>query len=136
MKRALFIIALACMPFGLWAAEQIDVYSSDFWEIPGATNKTTWIEIHNSKEAQKSGVAHISVHARKKGDPIWKVEGICPHIAITTEALKRSVSHPYKTRGAYPEHFYEAYDRWKEAEKAGQATICSTTLQDCLSKLQ
>ena len=118
------------------ADPQPDIYSSNLWEINGQPTKITWIEIHNSKEAQSSGITHVSVHARKKGSPVWELEWVCSHIAITTDALKRSVIRPLKERGAYPEHFYEAYHRWQADEKNGKAIICSTSIQEWLKEHQ
>ncbi len=104
MRTRLILIAAAVAILfpSAYAAERTDIYSTARWEISGPTSQTTWIEIFNGKEVKTSGVAHISVHARKKGQPVWEACWICPHIAITTEALKRSVIHPYKGRGMYP----------------------------------
>jgi hypothetical protein len=109
-----------------------DIYSTDYWEIAGKTGYVTWVEIHNSQEAGTGGIAHVSVMTRKKSAPVWEPEWLCPHIAITTEALQHSVIRPFKTRGTYPERFKEAYARWKEDEKNGTALICTTSIQDFL----
>jgi hypothetical protein len=85
--RTLFLAAVfAIVLSDRGAAEQPDIYSTDFWEIPGPASKTTWVEVHNSKEAKISGIAHISVHTRKKGAPVWELNWVCDHIAITTGA--------------------------------------------------
>jgi hypothetical protein len=128
----LAIISLAVLAEG--ASLQPDIYSTDFWEIGGKPGNDTWVEIHNTKEAQTNGVAHVSVITREKGSPVWKIKRVCNHIAITTEALKRSVIRPFKTRSVYPEAFYEAYDRWKKDKAKGTAAICSTSLQDVLNQ--
>jgi hypothetical protein len=135
--RALFLAVafLTAVPIAQ-SAPQPDIYSSDFWEIAGQPKKITWIEIHNSKEAQSSGIVHVSVLARQKGAPVWELEWVCNHIAITAEALKRSVIRPFKTRGAYPEKFYDAYHRWLADEKDGKAIICSTSIQEWLKEHQ
>ena len=118
------------------AAEQPEIYSTDYWEIPGPANKITWVEIHNSKEAKISGIAHVSVLSRKKGDPVWELVWVSDHIAITTEALKRSVSRPFKTRGAYPERYYEARKKWQDDQNIGKAIICCTSIQELLKEHQ
>jgi hypothetical protein len=41
---------------------------------------------------------------------------------------------PLKTRGAYPERFYEALHRWQEDEKIGKANVCSTSIQEWLKE--
>lgn len=111
-------------------AAETDLYSSDFWEIAGTSKNVTWVEIHNSQEARKSGIAHVSILTKKKGDPGWELAWVHPHLAITTDALKRSVIRPLKIKGAYPEKFMEAYGRWKEDEKRGTASVCTTSIQD------
>lgn len=132
MRTLLFTIAVfCCLPFAV-AEPPPDVYSAVYWQIAGQPGKTTWIEIHNRQEAQTSGVAHIMILARKRGAPVWEVEHVCDHLAITTAALQLSVVRPYKTRAVYPERYFEAYDRWKADEQKGTAVVCSTSIQDFL----
>jgi hypothetical protein len=133
MKTLPALFTVACLGIlSTKAGSQPDIYSTDYWEIPGPSGKITWIEIHNRKEAAASGIAHISVMARKKSSPVWELEWVCDHLAITTDALQRSVVRPLKTRGAYPERFLAGYDRWKEDEKKGSAVVCATSIEDFL----
>ncbi len=132
MRTLLIVITIFCGLRVAAAEPPPEVYSTDYWQIAGQPGKTTWIEIHNRQEARTSGIAHIEVLARKKGAPVWEVEHVCDHLAITTAALQRSVVSPYKTRGAYPESYLEAYHRWKADEQKGIAFVCSTSIQDFL----
>lgn len=135
MNRLLVIFVLLTVAFSdANAGSPPDIYSTNFWEITGVAGNVTWVEIHNSKEAQTNGVAYVSVITRKQGAPVWQLEWLCPHIAITTEALKRSVIRPFKTREAYPERYFEAHARWLEDQKKGVSVICSTSVQDCLKQ--
>ena len=109
-----------------------EIYSTPCWLIPGAPGKITWIEIHNPTEAPVSGIAHIEVLTRKKGAHGGEIERVCPHLAITTEALCRSVTRPYKTLGLYPESYFSAYREWQAAEKQRTAPICSSSIQEFL----
>ena len=137
MKSLFIFMALMTLAISpARAGAQPDIYSTDFGEITGKAGNDTWVEINNRKEAQTNGVAHISVITRTKGAPVWKIEWVCPHIAITTDALKRSVIRPFKARAVYPEAFYEAYGHWKTDKKKGPAVICSTSVQDFLKKRQ
>ena len=111
-----------------------DVYSTDYWQIAGEPSMVTWIEIHNREEAPTSGVAHVEVLARKRGAPVWEVEHVCGHLAVTTAALQRSVLRPYRTGSVYPETFITAYQRWRADEQKGAAAVCSTTIQDVLPR--
>ncbi|MEA3188673.1 MAG: hypothetical protein QOD99_2503 [Chthoniobacter sp.] len=54
--------------------------------------------------------------------------------APRSDALKRSVTRPFRTRGAYPERYYEALQRWQHDQKEGKALICSTSIQDWLKE--
>ena len=113
-----------------------EVFSSAFWEIAGKPGYLTWVEIHNLKEAPASGIAHISIHARKKGAPVWEFVWLRPHLAISADALKRSVLRPLKIRGAYPERYQDAFHRWEEEKKKGTATICETSIAEALKARQ
>ncbi len=128
----LLIAAVFCgLPFAV-AEPPLEVYSTDCWQISGQPGKITWIEIHNRQQAQTSGIAHLEVLARKKGVPVWEIEHVCAHLAVTTAALQHSVTHPYKTRPVYPETYAVAYERWKTDEQKGTAVVCSTSIQDFL----
>src|SRR2546423_657051 len=105
-----------------------NIYTTIYWKVEGKAGYVTWVEIHNIQEARTNGVAHVSIVARKTNSPVWQIEWVCPHIAITTDALKRSVIEPFKTREAYPERFYEAYNRWQAGEKLGKAVVCTNSI--------
>lgn len=104
----------------------------DIWEIKGEKDKITWVVIHNPDGARKSGIVHIEVIARKKGAPEWSVEHVCNHMAITEEALSKSVIRPLKTGKVYPESFDSAYSEWQEQAGKGNKVVCTTSLAECL----
>ena len=112
----------------------VEIYSTPYWLIAGALGKITWVEIHNLAQAPVSGVAHLEILARKQGAHRGEIEHVCSHLAITTEALRRSVIRPYKTLGVYPESYFGAYERWKAEEKQGRAIVCSTSIQEFLKE--
>jgi hypothetical protein len=137
MKHLLTFIAVFCIfTVPARAESKPDIYSTAFWLIPGPPEKITWVEIMNREEARTTGIAHVWVLARRKGAPSWEIEHVSCHIAITTEALQRSVIQPYKTRGAYPDSYFEALGRWHNEEKKGTAIICTTSIADCLKQQQ
>lgn len=133
-RLLIFIAALSLGISAVRGGSPPEIYSTPFWEIAGPPGKVTWVEIHNIPEAQTTGVAHVSIITRKKGAPVWELEWVCPHVAITTDALRRSVIRPFKTRGSYPERFNEAYYRWQQDEQKGTAQIYSTSIQDFLKQ--
>ena len=134
MNRLFVFFAAFALVVPVLHAAAPDLYSTDCWEIEGAPGRITWVEIHNRAEAPSTGVAHVSILTRKKGAPASEVEWLVPYIAITTEALQRSVLRPFKTRSVYPERYLEAYKRWQADEQSGTAAICSNSLQDALKQ--
>jgi uncharacterized protein DUF5086 len=117
------------------AGQKPDLFAhrTGLWSLAPQGDTLRWIEIHNLDEAGRSGVFHVEVLARRRGDPAWKVKHVAPHVAITTAALERSVVAPL-TRGAvYPETFDAAYRKWQEARSAGgRAPVCDSTIDECL----
>ena len=132
MKNLLILIAVLCIPFiTMHADSQPDIYSTAFWLVPGSPGKITWIEIRNIEEAKTTGIAHVWVLARKKG----YFESVCDHIAITTEALRRSVIRPCKPFSPlYPERYEQSLRNWESDEKQGKAIICTTSIVDYLKQ--
>jgi hypothetical protein len=114
------------------AALPLDVYSTNYWEIAGSAEKMTWVEIHNRQEAKSTGIAHIEVLARRRSDPVWEVQHVCFHMAITTDALRRSVLRPVQVKSVYPETYEAAFARWKLAAQEGSPMICTTSIEDYL----
>jgi Domain of unknown function (DUF5086) len=100
------------------------------WEVRGASGRITWVELHDLDPADPS-VIHVEVLSRKKRDS--SIRHIRDHLAITLEALQRSVVGPLRDqRGVYPETFYFAHKRWAEAVADGKRDVCSTTLYECV----
>jgi Domain of unknown function (DUF5086) len=114
-------------------AEQPALRSVKNWEIRGAPGRITWVELHDV-EPSDSSVIHIEVLSRKKGDS--SIRHIRDHLAITLDALQRSVVRPLRDqRGVYPESFYFAHKRWQEAAAKGKRDVCSTTLYECVDTM-
>ena len=96
-----------------------------------------WVEIHNLGGAKQTGLFHVEVLGRRRGDPAWKVEHLVPHLAITTAALRRSIVEPLAGLSVYPETFEDAYRLWQKAGgAAGKRPICESTVDDCLRALE
>jgi len=113
------------------AASPADLFAhkAGIWALPETETHNRWVVIHNLEAAKTSGVFHIEVIARKKGAPKWSITRLCPHMAITGEALARSVTQPRSSGAVYPEGFDDAYGAWK---KGGQKPICSQSVIECL----
>jgi hypothetical protein len=54
-------------------------------------------------------------------------------MAVTRAALQASVIRPIRRDEPYPEHFHQAMRRWLKLREAGEATLCATTVTECLS---
>ena len=132
-----FVILLSApmlWPFTAAGDDGPDIFGHPLgiWKIEGNALQKQWLIIHNLEEARHSGLFHIEIIGRKKGQPTWSIIRIRNHMAISLEALKRSVIRPLKSGGVYPESFDSAYARWKEAADQGRADICISTVADCL----
>jgi hypothetical protein len=126
------IIPLLIATSATLLAQQPALRSVKNWEVRGAPGKITWVELHDPDPADPS-VIHVELLARKRTDKPWEVEHLRPHVAITLDALERSVVRPLRAKsGVYPESFNFGYKHWKEEADAGKRVVCSTTLYECV----
>ena len=124
------IIALAVAAVAAPISRQsLRSHENGLWSLDSSEKLDRWIEIHNLKDAIKTGVFHIDVIARKKGDPVWKIEHLKPHMAISLKALLASIRKPLKKGSVYPETFNYAYEAWL---KGDTKPVCRTTVLECL----
>jgi hypothetical protein len=107
----------------------IFAHKTGIWALPDDEGHHRWVVIHNLEEARTSGTFHIEVIARKQGDPKWAISRLCPHMAITAEALARSVTRPLDSGAVYPEAFNDAYRAWKATR---HKAICTESVLACL----
>ncbi|MGB8356498.1 MAG: DUF5086 family protein [Chthoniobacteraceae bacterium] len=99
------------------------------WVVDETAKTVTWVEIHQTDDTQTTGIFHVSVYLRGKNprsDALW----VCHHLAITREALERSLIRPLKRLGLYPESFEAGYHDWQQDQKKGTAFVCTTTIAD------
>ena len=88
--------------------------------------------IHNLKEARETGVYHIEVLARGIDDPVWKIEHVAAHMAITESALAASVLAPLNKGAVYPEIFDDAFMDWQKQNAGKGGAICASTIAECM----
>ncbi len=129
MIGTFFLAVVLAPPCPAASPPDLFAHAAGIWALPDTQTHNRWVVIHNIKEAETSGVFHIEVIARKKGEPKWSVTRICPHMAITAEALARSVTQPRSSGAVYPEAFDNAYGAWK---KGAEKPICSRSVIECL----
>lgn len=103
------------------------------WEIAPEGKLSRWVVIHNLSEARDTGVFHIEVMGREKGRPAWDVKRIRAHMAVTKDALKRSVVKPLDRGAVYPEAFDDAYAQWERDADGGRKVVCEGSILECLS---
>lgn len=135
MQRSIFLLIAALFIASLARAGdagRLQRHEKGIWSIAGTASANRWIVIHNLREAAETGMYHIEVLGRGKGDPKWKVERIRPHLAITPQALDRSVLEPLSSGAVYPESFDDAFHRWQKERALGGAFVCKTSVLPCL----
>jgi Domain of unknown function (DUF5086) len=129
MLRLLVILSLSA---SVLRAEQPPLRSVKNWEVRGAPGRITWVELHDV-DAADPAVIHVEVLSRRKNDDPSEVRHLRAHLAITLDALQRSVVRPLRDkRGVYPESFDAAYKRWQEKAAAGTGEVCRTSLYECV----
>ena len=118
-------------------AQKPDLFAnpSGLWSLQAVADTERWVEIHNLDEAKASGLFHIEVLGRRRRDPVWRIQHLAPHLAITRAALERSVGKPLKTGAVYPESFDSAYQVWLADERAGKhPLVCDSSVDECLKR--
>jgi hypothetical protein len=127
----LFMGAFVCEAY---AVDEAAIFSHKpgIWAMKGKGTLDRWIVIHNLTEAKDTGIFHIEVIGHVKGRPSWDIKRICNHMAITKDALKRSVTKPVNKGAVYPEAFDDAYAKWKKEAEAGQKVVCDRSVLECL----
>lgn len=142
VRQAMPLLVIALIVVCPWhvsrALEDADIFrhAPGIWEIGGKGDLERWIVIHNLGEAAETGTFHIEVLGREKGSSAWSVLRLCPHMAVTLDALKKSVLRPLKTGTVYPEAFDDALAAWKRDAGKGIKVVCTTSILDCLEKRQ
>lgn len=117
-----------------WGEEiNLQAHSIGIWSIHGAKNDFRWIVIHNLADGARTGIYHIEVLSRRKGDPVWKLKHLANHLAISEPALKRSIVHPLKSGAVYPESFDYALKAWQAENNGAGGQVCETEVVRCLA---
>jgi hypothetical protein len=137
MKTEILVILILFMAFFTCEAYAVDdstifSHKPGIWAIEGKGKLSRWIVIHNLAEAKDTGVFHLEVIGHEKGRPSWDIKRISSHMALTKDALKRSVTKPLNKGAVYPEAFDDAYARWKKDAEAGQKVVCDRSVLECL----
>ncbi len=102
------------------------------WMIRGTPEQSRWVEVHQIEQWNGTQLFHVELLGHKTGDPSWQVIHLVRHMAITEQALRRSVLRKSRERSVYPETFDGAYAVWKSRFANGQAAICETSVEDCM----
>ena len=131
---AIAVVLLCSFPFDARALDDSALFAHKpgIWSIQGKGTLERWIVIHNLTEAKDTGIFHIEVIGHVKGRPSWDIRRICTHMAITKDALKRSVRKPLNRGSVYPEAFDDAYAKWKKDAEAGHKVLCDRSVLQCL----
>ncbi|MDD2775649.1 MAG: DUF5086 family protein [Gallionella sp.] len=118
-----------------WGAElRVQTHPQGIWSIASTQQEKRWLIIHNLTAAQQSGVYHIEVIGRTKGDPVWKIKHLANHLAMSESALSRSIIAPLTKGAVYPESFENAYSKWQALNNGAGGEICQTDVLQCLGQ--
>ena len=137
MHKGLLLISAMCLlaPAGWCAESRLQQHPIGIWSIAdGVKEERRWLIIHNLKEGAKSGVFHIEVIGRGKGQPVWNIRHISNHMAISEKALLRSVIKPLNKGAVYPESFENAYKAWHAQNNGKGGFICHSDVLQCLQE--
>lgn len=102
------------------------------WSIKNTAKQNRWVIIHNLNEANNTGIYHIEVIGRNKKDPVWKIEHLAKHIAMTKPALLASIIKPLSKGEVYPESFDNAFSNWQKENDGKGGAVCNTSVLDCM----
>ena len=127
-------IATLCLSLLSSAVTAADVTSHDpgIWSITPTDTMNRWVIIHNLPEAIESGIFHIEVIGCYKDDATWQVQRLVKHMAITREALEKSVITPLNSGAVYPEVYEDAYSAWRAQNQGEGGTICKASVLVCM----
>lgn len=135
-KMAAFgpFIVLVLMTSVAWSADlRLQDHPAGIWALPDTPKERRWIVIHNPEQGEASGVYHIEVLSRATGAPAWTITHRANHMAITREALLRSVIAPLTKGAVYPESFDYAYREWQTRNGGTGGEVCESDVLHCLT---
>ena len=135
-KVLILMTSLLGLPQLHAATDVIDIQSHEkgIWSIKGSDKEQRWIVIHNLAEGKSTGIYHIEVIQQDAGAPAWQFEHLARHMAITEDALKRSVLKPLNRGAVYPEPYDDALSKWTAKNSGNGGEVCHTSVLDCISK--
>jgi hypothetical protein len=122
------LITSLALPDSTWT-KPVALDSS--WTLDAPQGTERWLAIHAVPTEQDSSF-HVEVMEAAIGDPPWKFHWLAPHMAISEDALRRSIRGPSRRRADYPETYESAYRSWLVASAAGAAKTCTTAVAQCL----
>lgn len=131
LKGNAIVLLLLLLPVTVTAGD-ITSHKTGIWSITPTATMKRWIIIHNLQEAKISDVFHIEVIGRGNGDAVWQVQHLVSHMAITGDALRKSIIKPLNRGGVYPETYENAYSEWLKENNGSGGSICKTSVMKCM----
>ena len=111
----------------------IESHKQGIWSIADTEKEKRWIVIHNLDEGKSTGIYHIEVIQKATDAPSWQIVRLKKHIAITAEALKRSIIKPLNKGAVYPEPFNDALAEWERKNGGKGGNVCKSSVIDCIA---
>lgn len=135
-SKWLSIICLLILKAGIVHAGEVSLtnHGSGIWSMADTADMHRWLVIHEPDRGRKTGIYHIEVIGRKKSDPAWKIIRLVNHMAITEQALKKSIVTPLDKGAVYPEAFQDALRQWQSLNNGKGGAVCRTSVTQCMKQ--
>lgn len=136
IKMLLWVILQTLLVSEVVALTMSDIHNhgAGIWSIASPPKLHRWIVIHDVAASQAAGIYHIEVIQRVKGAPVWAIKHLVKHMAITADALQRSVRKPLTKGAVYPESFMDGYAEWRQANDGRGGEVCNATVMLCFCR--
>lgn len=99
------------------------------WALKSISYDTLKWVIIREKDSTMKDLYHVEVVSRLAKDPKYQIKRLCPHCAVTSDALVRSIDYPMKSGDVYPEQYDSERAKWNAKDSA---SICRTAILKCL----
>jgi hypothetical protein len=129
MKTILLLLGLL---FTNLADAEINLDNNTIWSISDSKKQNRWLIIHNLNQANASGIYHIEVLGKDKKAPAWQIEHLAKHIAITKQALLKSIIKPLTKGDVYAESFDSGFAQWQKQNNGNGGAVCISSVLECL----
>lgn len=127
-------ILLMTLFINITYANQVTDHITGIWSIKSPSNVQQWVVINNIDIRGNETIYHIEVLSRKKSAPLWQIQHLAPHLAVTQKALVRSIIKELHKGAVYPETYNAAYNKWLHDNNNTGGKICTSSIEQCIKQ--